>query len=99
MGSTDYAVVDAWTKVWRSLLTTALVLSALLSGFAAFIVRTFYGGEEAKLTGGLLLLFAGAAVAVAVGFRRVQYPSWKHWFVVAVLAIPGGLFLLDSALR
>lgn len=99
MRTNDYSLVEAWTKSGRGLLTTALSLSALLSGFWAFIARTYYVGEEANLVGGILLLFAGAAVAVAIGFRRVKNPNWRHWTAVAVLAAPGALFMLTSFLR
>ena len=92
----EYATAEGWAKLGRQLLTWSLVISALLSTAVAFALAFLAPGGEAKVMSGLLLLFAGAAVAVAIGFRRLSKPNWKHWIAALVLAVPGGLYALGQ---
>jgi len=90
----EYSAAQAWTKLGRQLLRWSLTFSALLSTFAAVAVSFLADGEETNVVGGLLLMFAGAALAVGIGFRRVAQPNWRHWVTAIALAIPGAIYIL-----
>ena len=90
----DFAQVMAWEKAKRIIVIGILLLSALQTFAVALVFGLIGSGENDKLIGAGLALFGGMAVAVAMGFRKLQQPTWKHWLTAAVLAVPGALSLV-----
>jgi len=89
-----FAQAIAWKRTSRIIVLSLLALSAIPTLTAALVFSLLGSGENAKLIAAGLWLFGGAAVAVAVGFRKLHQPTWKHWLTVAILAAPGALSVM-----
>jgi membrane protease YdiL (CAAX protease family) len=98
MANSKFAQAEAWESTKRIWITVCLALSAIQTWALAFVIGLRGSGDDHKLLAAGLLLFGGLAIAVALGFRKLRQLSWKHWLVVVVLAAPGAIAALSSAL-
>ena len=83
-----------WERTVRMLLLGLLFFTALEMLMLAAIFGLLGEGEDARLSTAGCLLFGGTAFAFGLGFRRVSLPSWRHWTIAWILALPGALTIL-----
>jgi len=82
-----------WEDVKRIAVLSVLWVSAMETLAAALMIGLSGSGDNARVVAAGLLLFGAMAIAVAVGFRKVTQPNWKHWVAIVVLGTPGALTL------
>jgi hypothetical protein len=94
MRQNDNFTAVAWNGATRIVVVGLLVLSGFQFLSIAVVYRTLGASENDNMIFAGSLLFAGAAFAFALAFRKAGAPTWKHKAAVAVIAFPAALSLV-----
>ena len=92
MKPNQYAQAHAWDAMIRIAVLGFLFLSAFMAVSSAIVISVLDHSEDANILQGGLLLFGTAAFGVALGFRKSERLTWKHWLIICSLAAPGALY-------
>jgi hypothetical protein len=93
MRPNEYEQAQAWDAMIRIAVLGSLFLSALMAVSSAIVISVLDHSENANILRGLLLLFGMVAFGVALGFRKAERLTWKHWTIICPLAAPGALYI------